>query len=270
MRLLIRAIVVTIILAGLSSFGVKFIFHPVHFNLAEYFLLSLIFVLALEFIGISITLIHTTFMQQLHNARISEQQKQSELNLLQSQLSPHFLFNTLNNLYGLSLRKEERVPALLLKLSDLLSYSLYDTENEFVLLWDEINYINNYIEFEKLRIGERLILTTDINIPENLTIRIAPMLLIVFIENAFKHAGNTTDEKVEIKISLEFKDGSIRFCIKNTCGVSVKLNNTINENSGMGLKNTIKRLELLYHGVYSLEQNKVANHYKVSLLLKAK
>lgn len=270
MPLILISILSILILAGVCSIGTQFIFHPINFNLPEFFLISFTLVVVLEFIGISITIIHTTFTQQLQNARISEQQKQSELNLLQSQLSPHFLFNTLNNLYGLSLRKEEKVSGLLLKLSDLLSYSLYDTKNEFVLLSDEINYINNYIEFEKLRIGERLILSTNIIIPNNVTIRIAPMLLIVFIENAFKHSGNTIDKKIEIKIKLEIKGDFIRFCVKNTCNVSVNLKNMSCENSGLGLKNTNKRLELLYPGAYTLEQNKVVNHYNVSLLLKAK
>ena len=268
--LIFISILSTVILAGVCSIGTQFFFHPINFNLPEYFLISYILVVVLEFIGISITIIHTAFTQQLQNVRLSEQQKQSELNLLQSQLSPHFLFNTLNNLYGLSLKKEEKVPGLLLNLSELLSYSLYDTKNEFVLLSDEINYINNYIEFEKLRLGERLILSTNFIIPNNVTTRIAPMLLIVFIENAFKHSSNTTDKIIEIEIKMEINDDLIQFCVKNTCNELTASKNNISENSGLGLKNTNKRLELLYPGAYTLEQNKVANHYNVSLLLKVK
>lgn len=256
------------VLTLVCKMGISFIFHPVKFIFLDLFLISLVLVLFFLFIGISITIFYTTFLQQLQNARIAEEQKQGELNLLQSQLSPHFLFNTLNNIYSLSITQQKRLPGLLLKLSDLLRYSIYDTKNSFVLLVDEVNYIKNYIVFEKLRIGERLLLRTNIDKVDNVSIKIAPMLLIVFIENAFKHSKNTIDNKIEIDIKLIVKEDYIWFCIKNTYGVSLNKNNIINESSGLGLTNTIKRLQLLYPEEYIFSQNQENGYYVVMLQLK--
>ncbi len=242
-QLLISTILYTTVLTFICTVGISLIFHPVRFDFYDFFLISFVLVVLFLFIGISITIIHTTFVQQIQNARIAEQQKQSELNLLQSQLSPHFLFNTLNNMYGLSITAHKRVPRLLLKLSELLRYSVYDTKNAFVLLADEVNYINNYIEFENLRLGERLMLRTDMDCAVNSTIKIAPMLLIVFIENAFNHSKNTADDKIEIAINLHVKENYIWFYIKNTFNSLPIENKIINESSGIGLVNTIKRLK---------------------------
>ena len=270
MPLLLSAIACVTILTLMCTTGISLIFHPDKFNFKDFFLGSLIVVILFLFIGISITILYTTFSQQIQNARIADEQKQSELNLLKSQLSPHFLFNTLNNMYGLSITQQKRLPELLLKLSDLLRYSIYDTKQPFVLLADEINYIKNYIDFEKLRIRERLLLSTNMDNVDKVPIKIAPMILIVFIENAFKHSKNTTSDKIEIHINLTVKEKYIWFCIKNTCGAFSNENNIISENSGLGLTNTIKRLKLLYPNEYFLKENKEDGYYKVMLQLKIK
>ena len=103
--------------------------------------------------------------KELQEARAKAQQKESEFNLLQSQLSPHFLFNVLNNLYGISIEEHQRIPGLLLKLSNLLRYSVYGFKKQFVMLTEEVDYIKNYIEFEQIRISDRLVLTTDMELP---------------------------------------------------------------------------------------------------------
>ncbi|WP_315822349.1 histidine kinase [Paraflavitalea speifideaquila] len=124
--------------------------------------------------GIMIKTVRTTIKSQLQDARADAAQSQSELKLLQSQLSPHFLFNTLNNIYGISLSRHENVPPLLLKLSDLLRYSVYDAREQFVPLQSEMAYIHNYIDFEKIRIGEKLKLTTEFDYHIDPKIQIAP------------------------------------------------------------------------------------------------
>lgn len=190
----------------------------------------------------------------------------SELQLLQSQLSPHFLFNTLNNLYGLSLIKDEKLPSLLLKLSDLLRHSVYQTRDSFVLLNEEIDYIENYIEFEKNRLNGRL--NIIVNLEKSDTARIAPMLLIVFIENAFKHSKNSSSQFIKIEIKLKLWENNILFSVYNSYDKSYINMNTINKNSGLGLENAKRRLELLYPSQFDLQIDDRDDVYKVILQLK--
>lgn len=227
------------------------------------------FILFLLF-GILIKIIRTIAENQLIEARSSAAQSKSELNLLQSQLSPHFLFNTLNNLYGLSLSETQRLPPLLLKLSELLRYSVYQATEPFVPLNDEIEYIKNYIEFEKLRIGDKLVLSTQIEENEFSNVRIAPMLLIIFVENAFKHSKNTANDKIYIDISLKTWENFILFTIKNSHSRSANANNNVNKHSGYGMDNVRKRLELLYTNDHILEIKNEEDQYKVMLQLKMK
>ncbi|GAB3800666.1 hypothetical protein GCM10028819_26410 [Spirosoma humi] len=223
-------------------------------------------------LGMLIKVVRTIGKKELLEARSMAAHSQSELHLLQSQLSPHFLFNTLNNLYGLSITQHEKIPPLLLKLSELLRYSVYDANETFVSLKDELTYIDNYIEFEKIRIGERLVLTSDIENVSDSNLKIAPMLLIVFIENAFKHAKNTVDERIYIDISLKTWGNLILFSIKNSCGKPAKEHNRLDRHSGFGLPNVQKRLNLLYPNSsdHELTIEHEETSYKVILRLKAK
>ena len=218
-------------------------------------------------------LVKLTRMQiggRLQEARAVAEHSRSELHLLQSQLSPHFLFNTLNNLYGLSITQHEKIPPLLLRLSDLLRYSVYDAKELFVPLKAELEYIRNYIEFEKIRMGERLELTTSLEPITGTQVQVAPMLLIVFIENAFKHSKNTADQKVFIDIALKTWGSYILFSIKNSYAPVANDKNAWDKNSGIGLPNVTKRLELLYPKQYSLELEEKNGFYNVMLQLKQK
>jgi sensor histidine kinase YesM len=237
-------------------------------DIIEFSVTTLPFFIIGLIMGIFIKLIRASIKRQIQGARITAEQKQSELNLLQSQLSPHFLFNTLNNLYGISMSQHERLPALLLKLSSLLRYSVYDTKKPFVPLTEELEYIQNYISFEKLRISDRLVLQTDIEIVNNPNITIAPMVLIVFIENAFKHARNTLDQKIYIHISLKITGYFIVFSVENSYSELKQENRIIDASSGLGLSNTIRRLDLLYEEDYELNQFVKDNWYIVQLRLK--
>lgn len=202
-----------------------------------------------------------------NNSRETERiilKSENELKLLQSQLSPHFLFNTLNNLYSLSLIKDDKLPGLLLKLSELLRYSVYQTGDAFVPLTDELAYIKNYIEFEKIRLDSRLSL--NVNLEENPEIKIAPMLLIVFIENAFKHSKNTSSDKIMVDIKLKIWENSILFSVSNS--YEKEKQNTLNKSSGLGLENAKRRLELLYPNRYDLKIEDDGQMYKLMLQLK--
>ncbi|WP_214226259.1 histidine kinase [Pedobacter sp. B4-66] len=244
---------------------------PLHGRIAINLLLSWVpFMLISLSLGALIKIVHAISENQLKEAKTMAAHSKSELHLLQSQLSPHFLFNTLNNMYGLSITDHEKIPALLLKLSELLRYSVYDATEIYVPLKDEVTYINNYIEFEKIRIGDRLVLTTEIEeviVPE---IKIAPMLLIVFIENAFKHSKNTIDEKIYIDIKLKTWGNSILFSVKNSYGSEDNEKGTLNKSSGFGLDNVSKRLNLLYTGEHELNIKRDNSFYNVILQLKMK
>jgi len=220
--------------------------------------------------GILIKVIHAVTENQLREAQTIATHSKSELHLLQSQLSPHFLFNTLNNMYGISITDHQKIPDLLLKLSELLRYSVYDATETYVPLRDELSYIHNYIEFEKIRIGERLVLSTDIEDITDARIRIAPMLLIVFIENAFKHSKNTTDEHIYIDIKLRTWGNSILFSVKNSYGKEEQEKTQFNRNSGLGLNNVNKRLQLLYPGAHLINIQTETLQYEVELQLKTK
>jgi Putative regulator of cell autolysis len=220
--------------------------------------------------GMFIKLVRQSTREQLTEARASAEQSQSELKLLQSQLSPHFLFNTLNNMYGLSLTQHEKIPGLLLKLSSLLRYSVYDARELFVPLKNEVAYIYDYLEFEKIRIGDRLVLETSFEEPINPHLTIAPLLLIVFIENAFKHGKNSTDEKIYIHITLKTWGNSILFAVKNSVNSNNNTTSVLHANSGFGLANVTKRLELLYKDKYDLQIENQDGFYQVLLNLKVK
>jgi LytS/YehU family sensor histidine kinase len=236
-------------------------------NLMLFWIPFMIISLAL---GVLVKVVHHMAQNQLREAKVQAAHSESELHLLQSQLSPHFLFNTLNNLYGLSLTDHEKIPPLLLKLSELLRYSVYDASDIYVSLKDEVAYINNYIDFEKIRIGSRLVLTTDIEDITDAQIKIAPMLLIVFIENAFKHSKNTASQEIFINITLKTWGNSILFAVKNTYGKEEQDQNIMNRSSGMGLPNVNKRLELLYPNSHDLSVRSDEKFYMVELQLKMK
>jgi sensor histidine kinase YesM len=223
-------------------------------------------------LGTSLGMLTKLFLKKtrlkLANANALAAQSRSELHLLQSQMSPHFLFNTLNNMYGLSIAEHEKIPGLLLKLADLLRYSVYEAKELLVPLKSELAYITNYIDFEKIRIGSRLELQCEIEFIGTEDIKIAPMLLIVFIENAFKHAKNTTEKKIFIDISLKTWNGVILFAVKNSYEKHLKV--TSDKNSGLGLTNAKKRLQALYYNQHILKLEEMDSFYSVALQLKIK
>jgi sensor histidine kinase YesM len=218
--------------------------------------------------GLMIKIVRGITQKQLTEAKSSAAHSESELQLLQSQISPHFLFNTLNNMYGLSITQQEKIPPLLLKLSDLLRYSVYDARKSYVPVKDELGYINNYIDFEKMRIGDRLALTTDFEDFNANDARIAPMLLIVFIENAFKHSKNSPNERIFVHISLKTWGNRLLFTCVNS--YSSGQDRVVNGDSGFGLDNAKKRLDLLYARDHHLVIEDSDNTYKVMLQLKMK
>ena len=186
------------------------------------------------------------------------QLKEQELNYLKKQIHPHFLFNTLNTIYGFALKKSEYTPDIILKLSNLLDYILYQVQKPTVLLEDEIEHIKEYIDLEKIRFQDRLNVSFSIS-KKIQYIEIPPMLLIPFVENAFKH-GSLINGKLDIEIETKIENNTLSFLIKNSF-----IKNQENNLNGIGLENIRKRLELLYSDNYLLEINNDTDCYKVVL-----
>lgn len=176
----------------------------------------------------------------------------TELAFLKAQVNPHFLFNTLNNLYSMANRSDS--PELadgIDKLSQLMRYMLHDSNGETVLLDRELDYIRSFIEIQKLRLSEDDDFIIQFNVDGPTTnVRIAPMLLIPFVENAFKHGIDFKESSV-IKIELIIENDEMIFSVFNSCADNA--NNLEKGRSGIGLENLRRRLELLYYGRYSLE-----------------
>lgn len=182
------------------------------------------------------------------------QLRNQELHYLKQQIHPHFLFNTLNTIYGFALKQSAQTPEVILKLSNLLDYILYQVQKPKVSLNEEVLHIQEYIELEKIRFQDTLKITFYSPQIEK-EIQIAPMLLIPFVENAFKH-GSIIDGFLHIDIHVEFIKNELRFLIRNSFN-----NAEIDENnSGLGIENIKKRLELNYPSKYQLQnwiENKV-------------
>ncbi|MFK7814450.1 MAG: sensor histidine kinase [Maribacter sp.] len=197
-----------------------------------------------------------------------QQEKDAELKLLKGQLNPHFLFNTLNNLYGLSVTKSDKLPNLMLKLSDLLRYSLYETKETLVPLDKEIKYLENYISLEKIRLEDQMEIefTKTGMFTEK---KIAPMLLIVFVENAFKHLGIGKDgNSSSVRVNLELTENHLLFQCSNSIDPTSPEGNSLEKGkSGIGLQNANKRLALMYPDNYELIINREENKYQVELKL---
>jgi len=259
-------------LAVLITISVGWLFFHADFPLQGRAAINLVlfwipFIIVSVALGVIMKVVHAVTKNQLVEAQSDAAHSKSELNLLQSQLSPHFLFNTLNNLYGLSITDHQKIPGLLLKLSELLRYSVYDATEIYVPLKNELSYIRNYIEFEKIRIGDRLMLSTDIEEMLDPEIQIAPMLLIVFIENAFKHSRNTASPEIFVDIKVKIWGSSILFLVKNSFGIEKEENNMLSKSGGFGLANVTKRLELLYPNGHELTVKSDERFYAVELRL---
>ncbi len=187
------------------------------------------------------------------------QLKEQELHYLKMQIHPHFLFNTLNTIYGFAMKQSVQTPEIILKLSNLLDYILYQVNKPRVSLREEVLHIREYIELEKIRFKDSLKVEFSADEIDEAT-EIAPMLLIPFVENAFKH-GNLIDGYLQIKVEVKLQNKNLHFIIGNTY-----LNQEEERNGGIGLKNIQKRLELNYKGNFSLK-SKVENDWYFSTLI---
>ena len=205
------------------------------------------------------------YSEENKSKELRQQKLEAELNFLKGQIHPHFLFNTLNNLYALTLKKSDSSPEVVLKLSELLSYMLYEGSSKTVVLSKELDLINNYIELEKLRYDDRLkvhfILEGD---PSGH--HVPPMLLLPFIENAFKHGTSDSIENVWVDIFIKIRNQNLELTVKNSNGFK-EAQGEQDYQKGIGLKNVKRRLELLYNGYHTLNFKDTDQQYSVRLSL---
>ncbi|WP_433830045.1 sensor histidine kinase [Flavobacterium anhuiense] len=198
------------------------------------------------------------FQIEREKTALEIQNIQIEKDFLKAQLNPHFLFNTLNNLYGLTVRKDNLAPELILNLSDIMSYTLYESNTEIVRLEKELDFIKNYIALEKMRYADETNIQVTIE-GQTAGLFVAPLLTFTFIENAFKYGLKS--KNAFIKLDIKSENNTFWFSLEND------YEEAINDSSfsGIGVENARKRLELLYPDQYELEIKRLENSFKVDL-----
>jgi two-component system, LytTR family, sensor kinase len=209
-------------------------------------------------ISIAIKISKDTFQSRIHNIALEKENLKLEMNFLKAQVNPHFLFNTLNNVYSLIVDKDEDAANILIKLSDLMRYTLYETNTEKILLSRELKFIEDYISLEKVRHQKKVKISFQQNGEAN-KLMIPPLILITFVENAFKHGVNNTIEASWIKINVEIENNILKFAVLNSKPKKLR-DETLQ--GGIGVVNVQKRLQNLYPNTHSLIiQNKPDTFY---------
>lgn len=199
---------------------------------------------------------------EVENLRLAA--KESELGFLKSQINPHFLFNNLNNLYAYAIESSPKTPEIILELSSVLRYMLYDCQDKHVPLSKELQHLENFVKLSSMQIEDRG--KVDYRIAEvNGSYQIAPLILVVFIENAFKHSTASQSGDIDIKIKVRLApEGMLHFHCTNSYRIQ---SNTASLSHGIGLENVKKRLDLLYPNQHQLEISQDDNSYQVDLRL---
>lgn len=201
------------------------------------------------------------YSQELKNREreLVKEKVETELNYLKTQINPHFLFNTLNNIYSLARKKADETPEVVLKLSKLLRFVLYETESRSIPISREIEFLQDYIDLQKIRFDKRLNVKFSTSVDEPQT-QILPLILIPLVENAFKHGASQSTDSSFVQVDLKLKDSYLKLKVDN----SVESAN-LEKDTGIGLKNLKRQLELSYaefelkneaeNGVYKAELN---------------
>lgn len=227
-------------------------------NLETYLKIKEDFPFYLFFLPIPILFLIWLFEQWKWLQNLKADKAKAELSMLRTQINPHFFFNTLNNLYALTVKQSEKAPEVILKLSDMMRYTIYEGDKEMVTLENEIEYLNNYIELHKIRYKKSVEIIFNHDVDTSLTI--APLLYIILLENAFKHGIETLAENAFIHINLKEETDFIVFSIENNFDP-----NEISPSNGIGLQNIRRRLSLLYKNKHELKVDVSHNLYITTL-----
>jgi LytS/YehU family sensor histidine kinase len=186
----------------------------------------------------------------------------TELQMLKNQVNPHFFFNTLQSLYALALKKSDDLPGMILKLSDMMRYVIYDADTGKIKIQKEITFLENYLELQKLRLTDDADVIFDVEGNDD-TVEIIPLLLIHFVENCFKHGLKGETGKVFTHINLRYDNSEVIFKAVNN--QKKDAHKKYDDGTGTGLENVRRRLELHYPGSYDLKINSHQNSFEVRL-----
>ncbi len=208
-------------------------------------------------------IINDWFTHQREKADLRAQTLRSELKYLKSQVNPHFLFNTLNSLYALTLKKSDLAPEIVLRLSEMMRYMLYECNEREVQLDKEINYIKNYLELEKLRHGDKFEISFESSGDSN-GLKIAPLMFMPFIENSFKHGLNSQIQSGYVNINMNIAEEQVQLVVDNS-NPPVMPAMKKRKSGGVGLVNIKRRLQLIYPNQHNLDIEKTPNSFHVSL-----
>ena len=198
----------------------------------------------------------------VHRRQLETEKLNAELQFLKAQINPHFLFNTLNNLYYLSTIKSDSAPLVISKLSEVMRYMIYDSNHAQVPLAKEIEYMQYYIALERLRVREGMPL--EFEVAGRTDILISPLILITFLENAFKHGVSNGNDHCWIKVRLEVEGTRLVYRIANS---KIKTVSSLSDGEGIGLKNVKRRLDLSYPGKHQLDIDDQEDSYSVTLTI---
>tara|TARA_R110002073_G_scaffold128999_3_gene275109 strand:+ start:70855 stop:71931 length:1077 start_codon:yes stop_codon:yes gene_type:complete len=275
----ILSVYVFLVISNLSSMYLTELFTPKYFEektlieiLSTPFHLAVVYfpsVYVFVFLMLMIKAFKDRF-EERHQLEVLQKEKATtELKFLKSQTNPHFLFNTLNNLYALTLDRSEKAPDVVLKLSDMLDYMLYQCKDAEVPLKKEIDFIQDYIDLESLRYGKKLTLnfTHHLHSPN---VMIAPLILISFIENAFKHGASNNLKDSVIEIDLTTNQEQLCFKVYNTRPTKIESTKKNESHYGIGLSNAKRQLELNYKNNHDLKSSKTDNDFQIVLNINLK
>lgn len=243
----------TIVITNKNSVRINVGANSVFEVLVLIYYLLLVVVLSGYFIYWFVTNIR--FLMNLKNEK-----KKTELLHLQSQVNPHFFFNILNNLYGLVDSDREKAKQLILKLSDMMRYSIYEGQKELVTLEQEIDFIQSFLELHKMRYHKKINISFNVDV-QNLNLKLTPLLFIILVENAFKHGVEVLRDNAYVTISITEQNGNIKLQVENNFDTELKTEN------GIGLFNLERRLELLYPKRYKFTKLIKGDVYTTQLLL---
>ncbi len=259
-----------IVLRRLIVFEVISSFAPhLNHNLLEFWdikhiIHSIIYIYPVVGIVVIIFVVHEWLKKENLRLEIQKEKLEAELKYLKNQINPHFLFNTINNIYSLVLEESKKAPDALLKLSDILNYLLYESNFETISLVKEIQKLNDYIELEQFRYADKLEVIFNYKISTS-EIVIPPLLLLPFVENAFKHGAGESLKNSWIHINLNEENHHLTFKVENSIDENVSPKNI--EQSGIGLSNVKKRLELMFQDKYELKTLKSSESFIIILQL---
>jgi two-component system LytT family sensor kinase len=257
----------TVIVFGLSKYGVAVVFKPLTYvrmgktiGFWSYFVSTIFTTLVFVFLSTVLKFTVDWFLNERIQRDLENQRLSAELSFLKSQINPHFLFNSLNSIYSLAYQKSDTTPEAILKLSEIMRYMLYECNDNKVELAKELQYLHNYIDLQKIRFGNKAFIDFEVN-GEITNQYIVPLLLISFIENAFKH-GIANDPLSPIRLKINIAEGNLYFFIQNK-----KHTHNRDASGGIGLNNVRRRLDLLYPGKYNLDIRDETDTYTCQLSL---